>query len=41
MKETPKKRIKVTSSLYEISKGQLGKLGGGEMLLPALSTAGF
>jgi hypothetical protein len=36
MKETPKRRIKVSSSLNEISTGQLGKLGGGgEMLLPA------
>jgi hypothetical protein len=41
MKETPKKRITVTSSLNEISTGQLGKLGGGEMSLPAHFTAGF
>jgi hypothetical protein len=41
MKETPKKRLRVKSSLNEISTGQLGELGGGETLLSALSTAGF
>jgi hypothetical protein len=31
MKETPRRRITVTSSLSEISTDPLGKVGGGEM----------